>query len=194
MRLYRGEFAALRPVGGFNMIMADPPWHFDLYDDASGAAKSAAGQYETMSLRDIMKMPVEMLAAKDAVLWLWCTHPNIPQALQVINAWGFEYRTSGVWSKRNPETGKLAFGTGYLLRCASEPFLIAVRGKPRTSRKVRTVVEGARREHSRKPEEAFAAAELMMPKARRLEMFSRQAREGWTAWGDEAGKFDEVPA
>ena len=74
---------------------------------------------------------------------------------------------------------KLAFGTGYRLRCAGEPFLIATRGKPKTSRRVRNVIEGPRRQHSRKPEEAFAAAEAMMPDARRIEVFSRQPRPGW---------------
>jgi len=162
MSLYRGQFAALRPVGGFQLIMADPPWRYELFNEESGKAKAPQGQYDCMDLAAIKAMPVEMLAAENAVLWLWCTHPMLPEALELIPAWGFEFKTSGVWSKRNPETGNLAFGTGYLLRCASEPFLIATRGKPKTARNVRTVIEGKRREHSRKPEEAYAAAEQLI--------------------------------
>jgi N6-adenosine-specific RNA methylase IME4 len=85
--------------------------------------------------------------------------------------------------------GKLAFGTGYVLRCAGEPFLIGTRGKPKTTRAVRSIVEGPIREHSRKPDEAFAAAEKMMPDARRIELFSRQQRPGWTVWGNEIERF-----
>jgi N6-adenosine-specific RNA methylase IME4 len=188
----RAEFASLRPVGGFQFLMADPPWRYELYNEETGAAKAAQGQYDCMDLNAIKRLPVEMLAAENCVLWLWCTHPMLPQAIEVCRSWGFEYKTSGVWSKRNAETGKLAFGTGYLLRCASEPFLIATRGKPKTARNVRTVIEGPRREHSRKPEEAFQAAVQLMPKARRIELFSRQSREGWVTWGDEANKFDEI--
>jgi len=194
MKLYRGEFAALRPVGGFQLIMADPPWRYELFNEETGAEKAPQGQYDCMDLAAIKAMPVEMLAAENSVLWLWCTHPMLREAIDVVSAWGFEFKTSGVWSKRNPETGKLAFGTGYLLRCASEPFLIATRGKPKTSRSVRTVIEGKRREHSRKPEEAYAAAEQLMPIARRLDMFSRETREGWRNWGNESTKFDEEAA
>ncbi len=189
MKPYRDAFAKIRPAGGFTFIMADPPWRFEYFNQETGAERGPDAHYETMELEEIMAMPVEMLAAKDCLLWLWCTHPNVPQAMKVMDAWGFSWTTSGCWSKRNPETGKLAFGTGHVLRCASEPFLIGSRGRPRTSRKVRTLIEGRRREHSRKPDEAYAAAELLMPGARRLDMFSRQARPGWTNWGNEANKF-----
>lgn len=113
----------------------------------------------------------------------------LPQAFAVLDAWGFTFKTAGHWAKRT-RNGKLAFGTGYVLRCAGEPFLIGARGMPRTTRSVRSVIEGKVREHSRKPDEAFAAAEQLMPDARRLELFSRQRRAGWTTWGDQAGKFE----
>lgn len=86
--------------------------------------------------------------------------------------------------------GKLAFGTGYILRCAGEPFLIGTRGSPRTSRSVRSVIEGPVGEHSRKPDEAFAAAEALMPDAQRIELFSRQQRPGWAVWGNQVAKFE----
>lgn len=190
-----GQFCANRPFGGYQFIMADPPWHYELYNEDSGKAKAPQAHYDCMSLEDINSMPVEKLAAPDCLLWLWCTHPMLPEALSTVRSWGFEFKTSGVWSKRNPDSGKLAFGTGYLLRCASEPFLLATRGKPKTTRSTRTVIEGPRREHSRKPDEAYAAAELLMPDIRRADLFSRQSRDGWDNWGDESAKFDcEVAA
>lgn len=185
------SLVSLRPAGGFNMIMADPPWSFELRSDL-GESKSPQAQYSCMPLGEIKALPVEALAAPDCVLWLWATNPMLPQALEVIAAWGFSFRTAGHWAKRNPKTGKLAFGVGYILRCAGEPFLIGTRGNPRCTRSVRSVLEGPRRAHSQKPDEAFAAAEALMPGARRIELFSRTNRPGWAAWGDEVGKMEGV--
>lgn len=168
--------------------MADPPWRFATRSPKGVTAKGAGGQYDTMTLLDIMALPVSDLAAKDCLLWLWTTNPMLPQALQVMAAWGFVFRTAGHWSKRTRH-GKQAFGTGYILRCSGEPFLVGVRGKPKTTRGVRSVVEGPVREHSRKPDEAFVAAEALMPDARRAELFSREDRPGWDTWGDQAGYF-----
>lgn len=189
-------FDALRPLS-YDLVMADPPWLFETYSDA-GKDKSADAHYDTMTLEDIKAMPVSHLGRGDCILWMWATHPMLPQALEVIRAWHFNYVTSGVWVKRSKH-GKLAFRTGYRLRCASEPFLIATLGNPETAKNIRTVIEGEvidgpRREHSRKPDEAYAVAETMFPKAlRRLDMFSRQSRPGWDSWGNEAGKFDPSP-
>ena len=182
-------FGKLRP-SSFDLIMADVPWSFELWS-MRGEKKSAQAQYKVMSLEDIMGLPVGELAAGDCLLWLWTTAPMLAQGLVVMEAWGFRFVTMGGWHKKT-EHDKSAFGTGYVLRSALEPFLIGKRGDPRTKRNIRNVVVGKVRGHSRKPDEAFAAAEALMPEARRLELFSRQNRPGWSAWGDEAGKFDEV--
>lgn len=186
------QFIYLRPAGGFDLIMADPPWSFDNFS-AKGEAKNAKAQYECTPLEWIRSLPVSALAAENCVLMLWATNPMLPQAFDVMSAWGFTYKTAGHWAKRTKH-GKLAFGTGYILRCAGEPFLIGVRGSPKTSRSVRSVIEGPVREHSRKPDEAFAAAEALMPEARRIELFSRQARPGWANWGNEMNLFDDAGA
>lgn len=180
------------PRGPYDLIMADPPWHFATRSAKGITRKGAGGQYDTMTLDEIKALPVAGIASRDCLLWLWATNPMLPQALEVMAAWGYTYKTAGHWSKRNPATGKQAFGTGYILRCAGEPFLIGMRGTVKTSRSVRSVIEGPVREHSRKPDEAFAAAEALMPGARRIELFSRQPRRGWDAWGDEAKKFGAV--
>ena len=184
------QFHALRPFGGFDLIMADPPWLYETFSE-KGHAKAPQAHYTCTPLDWIKSLPVSTLAADDCLLWLWATNPMLPQAFETLAAWGFSFRTAGHWSKRNPETGKLSFGTGYILRCAGEPFLIGTRGKPKTTRSTRSVIEGRAREHSRKPDEAFAAAEALMPDARRIELFSRQPRSGWTVWGNETGKFAE---
>lgn len=176
------------PLFGYDLIMADPPWSFDNWS-AKGEAKNAVAQYDCMTIDRIMAMRVGDLAAPDCLLWLWATNPMLPVAFKVLAAWGFTFKTAGHWSKRS-RGGKLAFGTGYLLRCAGEPFLIGTIGRPKTTRAVRSVIEGPRREHSRKPDEAFKAAERMMPGARRIEIFGRESRSGWDVFGDEAGKFD----
>lgn len=185
------DLTAICPPGGFDLIMADPPWRFTTRSAKGITAKGAGGHYGTMTLAEIKAMPVADLAARDCLLWLWATNPMLPDALDVLRAWGFTFKTAGHWAKRTRH-GKLAFGTGYILRCAGEPFLIGTRGQPRTARNVRSVIEGPVREHSRKPDEAFDAAVRLMPSARRLELFSRQTRPGWHGWGNEIGKFDEV--
>lgn len=194
-RSMASEFVDLLPYGrGFDLIMADPPWRFGLWSK-KGDEKSADAQYRTMKLADIKAMPVPMLAADNCLLWLWATHPMVPQALEVMAAWGFEFKTSGVWVKRTRH-GKLGFGTGYILRCASEPFLIGTRGRVRTVRNVRTVIEGKIRKHSQKPEEAFREANRILRAEQypeggplRIELFSRTDRPGWKHWGDEAGSI-----
>lgn len=196
------------PMFGFDMIMADPNWEFQTWSDAGKAEKSPESHYETMSIDEIAALPVGQLAAKDAVLWLWGTHPMVLDSMgdvsrgvapdasyspvgHVIRSWGFRFVTSGTWVKRT-RRGLLAFGTGYRLRCASEPFFIACNGNPETARTVRTIIEGPLRQYSRKPSEAYVEAERMMPGARRADLFSREDRPGWTAWGHETGLLNGV--
>ena len=181
------DFAAIPPLR-YGLIMADPPWSFDNWSGA-GEAKNAKARYDCMGLGDIKAMPVGHLAGRDCLLWLWATNPMLPQAIETMAAWGFAFRTAGHWSKKT-RTGKQAFGTGYILRCAGEPFLIGVIGNPRCTRSVRSVIEAETRQHSRKPDAAFAAAEALVPGVERLELFSRQARPGWDSFGDEVGKFE----
>lgn len=174
---------------GYGMIMIDPAWEHAFWSDKGANQKSARGQYRTTPLQEILALPVGQLASDNAVLWLWARHCNIHQALQAIDAWGFRFSTSGVWVKRTRH-GKLAMGTGNRLRCASEPFLIATVGAPQTPRDIRTVIEGPLREHSRKPEEAYAVAEHMTPPgAFRADVFARVRRKGWDGFGDELDKF-----
>ena len=175
------------PMFHYGLIMADPPWAFELRSE-KGEQKAAQAQYDCMDLDAIKALPVGHHANKDCVLWLWATNPMLPQAFEVMDAWGFQFKTAGHWSKKTA-TGKQAFGTGYILRCAGEPFLIGTVGNPVTARNVRSVIEGPVRDHSRKPDEAFSAAESLT-NGPYLELFSRQPRDGWDVWGNEIGKFE----
>lgn len=178
------------PVGYFDLIVADPPWSFKNWS-VLGQKKGADAHYRCMTLDDIKNMPVASLCASDAILWLWVTNPMLPHGLEVMNAWGFEYKTHGSWQKLTKH-GKQAFGTGYIFRSSHETYLIGTRGKPKTTKSVRSSFSALAREHSRKPDEAYEMAERLMPDAKRLDLFSRQKRAGWVAFGDEISKFETV--
>lgn len=206
---------SIRPAGGFGLIMADPPWSYAMFSD-KGYAKAPEAQYATMELAAIKSLPVEALAAPDCLLWLWAVNPQLPQALDVMAAWGFTFKTAGTWLKRSTR-GKVSFGTGYILRSSNEPFLIGTRGSPKTTRATRSsvithderfkrtgdwadiwpngtiTIEASIREHSRKPDEAYRACEDLMPHVQRGELFARQQRPGWAAWGNQIDKFGRVP-
>lgn len=204
------DFIALRPAGGFGLIMADPPWSFDNFS-AAGEAKNAKAHYACTPVDWIRDLPVGLLAGEHCLLWLWATNPMLPEAMTVLAAWGFTFKTAGTWIKRTRH-GKVGFGTGYVLRSANEPFLIGTIGAPKTGRSTRSAIvtdaagaafagdwpacavtiEAATREHSAKPDAAYAAAEDLMPDARRIELFSRRDRPGWAVWGNEAGKFGDA--
>ncbi len=180
-------FGDLSPMA-YDFLMVDPPWRFKTYSKKGVTKKGAGGQYRLMSHDEIKALPMWQLAKPDCVLWLWATAPLLPLALEVMQAWRFRYVTCGTWAKRT-RTGKLRWGTGYRFRSTSELMLLGIRGHPKTARNIPSHIDGLAREHSRKPEEAYAYAERMMPHARRAEVFSRQPRPGWEAFGDEVKKF-----
>ncbi len=181
-------FEPLRPLR-YGLIMADPAWLFELWSEAGGK-KSPQAHYDCMTVSQIKALPVANLAGGDCVLFLWATWPMIRQAFQVMEAWGFKYKTGGAWHKKTKH-GKTAFGTGYILRSACEPFLIGTIGKPGLrSRSERNLIEAKTRGHSRKPVEAHEMLERMYPDTWKVELFSRRTRQGWDAWGNETGKFD----
>lgn len=184
------EWMEIRPFGGFQMVMVDPPWSFDTWSER-GHEKAPQAQYACHGADWIEALPIRALAADDAILWLWATGPLLPLALRCVESWGFEFKTMGWWSKKTTR-GNQSFGTGYILRNAGEPFLIGTIGKPRTVRNTRSTIEGLARRHSQKPDEAFRAAERMLdpefhPDPKRIDVFSRTSRPGWTAWGDQVG-------
>ena len=181
-------FGDLEPHS-FNLMMVDPPWDFSLFS-VKGGNKSAQKHYRCLPLEEIMAFPVQDLAAPDCLMMLWATAPMLEQQIRVLRHWGFTYKTEMVWRKTTVN-GKQTFGPGYIVRGSHEPVLIGTRGSPKiVAKNIRSCFDGIRREHSRKPEEAYAIAERIMPKGRRIELFSRTDREGWSTWGDQVGMFN----
>lgn len=183
-------FSPLKPLS-YDLIVADPPWEFITYSNR-GLKKSAQAHYRCMHFAEIIALPVSQLARGDAMLFLWATWPFLERAMTVMGEWGFRYKTGGAWHKRTV-TGKTAFGTGYLVRNACDPWLIGTIGSPVRSKAHRNLFEGLARQHSRKPDVAYAWCESYAPHIRRCELFSRESRPGWEVWGDETGKYNGDP-
>lgn len=182
-----GDLAPLR----YGAIIADPPWAYQNYS-VKGQGKGAAGQYACMSTADIAALPVSQLAAPDCALFMWATFPMLPDALALMEAWGFTFKSGGPWAKQSSTGAKWAFGTGYIYRSAAELFIVGTIGRPKIkSRSVRNLIVAPTRGHSRKPDEQYAHVESLFdgPYA---ELFARQQRPGWDAWGNETAKFSEA--
>ena len=186
----------------YGAIIVDPPWAYEMRSD-KGYHKSPEAHYRTMPLDEIKRLPVADLASRNCVMVMWSTWPHLDQAREVMTAWGFTYKTGGAWHKRT-ETGKTAFGTGYLLRSASEPFLVGTIGRPaihsRSERNIietieafPTVIDAARREHSRKPAEMRAMVERLLPDQFFAELFAREPWPGHDVWGNETDRFEVSP-
>ena len=201
-------FAGL-PRKHFGAILCDPPWRYATWNKATAvkkrAGKSSYGNaseqthYNTMATIDICHLPVWELAADDCVLFMWVSWPMLQDALKVIDAWGFTYKTCGFdWMKANAtqqdmfrEEMKGAMGMGYWTRANTEPCLIATKGKPkRLHADVRMGIIEPRRQHSRKPE-IHARIERLVA-GPYLELFGRQQRSNWTTWGDQSTKFGDA--
>ena len=142
--------------------------------------------YETMTVPEIMAMPVEEIAAPQALLFLWVTVPHLANGMDTASRWGFKYVSSFVWPKQR-------IATGYWIRNRHEIVLLCKRGRfPRPDGKAPfpdSVLDGEQREHSRKPIGLKDHIDDLWPQARRVELFARSDRDGWTCWGDEVGKF-----
>ncbi|EPZ22148.1 hypothetical protein M879_04095 [Mycobacteroides abscessus V06705] len=145
-------------------------------------------RYATMALDDICALPVESVAADNAHLYLWVPSAMLPEGLKVMQHWGFRYTTNITWLKTRMDGEPDGSGVGFYFRNATESLLFGVRGSLRTlpaARSMTNVIAARRREHSRKPVEAYHLIEQSSP-GPRLELFARQERDGWAAWGDEA--------
>jgi N6-adenosine-specific RNA methylase IME4 len=144
-----------------------------------------------MSLDDIKAMPVAEMAAADSALFVWAIDSMLPAAFEVIDAWGFQYKTVGfTWAKLNAKSAGFFSGCGYWTRCNPEQCLLATRGRPRRlNRDVRQLIVAPRREHSRKPAEVRERIQRLVS-GPYLELFARESSLGWDTHGDERSLFD----
>jgi N6-adenosine-specific RNA methylase IME4 len=183
------DLAALVAAGRrFPVIYADPPWSFYTYS-GKGKQRSAERYYDTMSLDDIKALPIADLAADDCALFLWSVCPEIPGALEIIQSWGFEFKTVGLnWIKQNRSGEGIFTGMGYWTRANSELCLLATRGNPqRLAMDVHQVIMTPVGEHSEKPDEAYGRIERLIA-GPYLELFARKERDNWVTWGNELGR------
>jgi N6-adenosine-specific RNA methylase IME4 len=163
----------------YGVIYADPPWHFEPYSRETGMDRAADNHYPTMALAELKA--TQPPAAANCVLFLWATAPMLQEALELMRAWGFAYRTHCVWVKDR-------IGTGYWFRNRHELLLVGVRGKipPVPGEQFVSVIEAAVGQHSAKPNHFAEMIEEMLPNVPAVEMFARGARLGWDSWGNEA--------
>ncbi|MEW9304736.1 MT-A70 family methyltransferase [Labrys neptuniae] len=188
----------------FGVIHIDPPWPYDMRSEA-GYAKSPESYYDTMPVDRIAALPVGELAGPNCLLVMWSTWPHLAYAMEIMRVWGFAYKTGGAWHKKTRH-GKSGFGTGFILRSATEPYLVGTIGNPRiVSKSVRnvietveyvddiedfpSVIEATLREYSRKPAEMRDMLERLCPWARKVDVFAREPWAGQTVWGKEAHLF-----
>lgn len=169
-----------RTRGGWRCILADPAWQFS-DRNTRGAAER---HYRTMTGVEIANMPVRAIAAPNSVLGLWCPDTHLELALAVSKAWGFTYRHLYTWVKA--KDGKLQMGMGHRMRKAHEVALICDRGRPEIlDHGVLSACIAPRTRHSAKPPDLHVALERLC-RGPRLELFAREARPGWSVWGDQA--------
>ena len=177
----------------FSVIYADPPWDYagqtQHTDGEFKEGKSAIDHYPTMKLDKLKALKVPDICESNAVLFLWTSSPHLPQALELMSAWGFNYSTIAfVWykEKTNP---------GYYTLSECEICIVGKKGsipKPRGSRKERQFLSEMRGKHSEKPEEIRRRIEKMFPEQKKVELFSRKTSDGWAVWGNEVTSTVEL--
>lgn len=169
----------------YGIIYADPPWR---YDNPKNNDPAMGGiTYPTMSLEDICNMPIHNIASKNCILFLWATMPKLREALEVIKAWGFNYKTCAFcWVKQNPSGNGIYSGLGHWTNGNAELCLLATKGAPkRVSKNVKQIVLAPRGRHSAKPHEVRNRIVQLIGDISRIELFAREEPEGWDCFGNE---------
>jgi N6-adenosine-specific RNA methylase IME4 len=177
-----------RTAGGWSCVYADPPWRFTNRTGKVAPEHRRLDRYDTMTAAEIAALPVADVVSANAHLYLWVPNALLPEGLAVMQGWGFRYVSNLVWAKRRKDGGPDGRGVGFYFRNVTELILFGVRGSMRTlepGRRQVNMIETRKREHSRKPEEAYDLIEACSP-GPYLEMFARYARPGWTSWGAES--------
>ncbi len=180
------------PDRKYTVIYADPPWEYRQHGTTAKSRGNAAKHYPTMTTEDICKLPVKKICGGGAACFMWATFPNITEAVKVLEAWGFTYKTAAfVWIKKNRRSGGNFWGMGAYTRANAEVCLLGVspgfRAKDQIrSHRVHQVIEAPFEGHSKKPDETRRRIVELLGDVPRLEMFARDRAPGWDAWGNEA--------
>lgn len=180
--------------GKFGTILADPPWRFQNSTGKVAPEHKRLARYPTLTLPEIKELPVAMFGADVAHLYLWVPNALLPEGLEVMKAWGFNYKSNIIWYKIRKDGGPDGRGVGFYFRNVTEVILFGTRGKhARTlapGRRQVNVISQRKREHSRKPDEIYPIIEACS-NGPFLELFARTRRTGWTVWGNQAPETTE---
>ena len=188
------------PKKKYNIIYADPAWHFQNYNNAN-AQTNPENHYKTMSMKEIQDLPVNDIADKDCVLFMWCTDPLLHKQIPIVEKWGFTYKTVGFyWVKTNKnKSNNLYFkSVGYWTRANPEICILATKGRPkRVGKNVDRLVISDRREHSRKPDCVRDRIVELCGDLPRIELFARNVKnlfedDSWDYWGNQVGCIKEL--
>lgn len=175
----------------YNTIYADPPWQFQNRTGKVAPENKKLMRYETMPLAEIKALPVAEIAGEKAHLYLWVPNALLPAGLEVMDAWGFEYKSNIVWEKVRKDGGPDGRGVGFYFRNVTELLLFGIKKKSAPNRTLSparsqvNLIRTIKREHSRKPDEIVPIIESCSQKPR-IELFARGMREGWDMWGNQA--------
>lgn len=176
----------------FRTILADPPWRFSNRTGKMAPEHRRLSRYVTMDLPTIKKLPVADLVQEPAHLYLWVPNALLPEGIDVLRAWGFDYKSNIVWHKIRKDGGSDGRGVGFYFRNVTELVLFGIRGKnARTlspGRRQVNLIGTQKREHSRKPDELYDVIEACS-QGPFLELFARNTRDGWGAWGNQASSY-----
>ena len=176
----------------FSTILADPPWRFQNRTGKMAPEHRRLSRYETMTLEEIMALPIPTIASDPAHLYLWVPNALLPDGLRVLEAWGFQYKGNIVWHKVRKDGGPDGRGVGFYFRNVTELVLFGIRGKnARTlapGRSQVNIIRTQKREHSRKPDELYNIIEACSG-GPYLELFARGTRRNWTTWGAESENY-----
>lgn len=187
------EIIDLLSIGKFGTILADPPWKFMNRTGKMAPEHKRLYRYQTMTNDEIMALPVEKIALPQSHLYLWVPNALVLTGMEVMAAWGFDYKTMLVWYKIRKDGGPDRRGVGFYFRNVTEVVLFGVRGGLRTrsqGRRQENIIISQKREHSRKPDELYDIIEGCSP-APYVELFARNPRKNWTNWGDQIEKFPD---
>jgi N6-adenosine-specific RNA methylase IME4 len=175
----------------YGTILADPPWQFTNRTGKIAPEHKRLNRYSTLSLQQIKEIPVSVVAAVQSHLYLWIPNALLQEGLEVMEAWGFYYKTNLIWHKIRKDGGPDGRGVGFYFRNTTEMVLFGVRGRLRTLPRGRSqvnIIKTRKREHSRKPDELYEIIEACSPSPF-LELFARGKREGWDQWGNEVEHY-----
>ena len=175
------------PNKKYQIIYADPPWRFKYRHNENDTSGHNEGIYDLMSLDEIKQLPMNKITDINCILFLWVTDPLLKQGIEVMESWGFKYKTVAfTWIKTNKSNGNHWLGMGYWTRSNPEMCLLGTKGHmKRIDSNIHQLVTAVRREHSRKPDVVRNLIVKLCGSLPRIELFARERFEGWDCWGDE---------